>query len=226
MDQIVKGTASHVRHVGIPERNQRSVGMPVDNTDGMRRVFLAVFHYLLIWTHDIHPLVKAMCILVCIFLPCYNRLRKKVIFMRLDLSCIRDILLCVEEHTDLNNSCLFIDENTGSDVDSFLGHSSPTLPDYQIDLQKKYSNDKLIYHVRYCVEDGLIYRITSASEPHYRITDLTPSGHSIIRNIRPKSVWEIILPALSEGCDASISAVADISKELMISFVKSKLGLS
>ena len=69
IDQIVKGTASHVRHVGIPELNQRPVGMPVDNTDGVRRVLFAVFHYLLIWTHDIHPLVQAMCILVCIFLP-------------------------------------------------------------------------------------------------------------------------------------------------------------
>lgn len=102
--------------------------------------------------------------------------------MKLNLDCVRDILLCVESNTGLRKGCSFVDLTLEN---SPIFHDEVTTPpDYQLDLLKKYEIDELIYHINYCSDADLI--ITSDEFAPYilLVMDLTPQGHEFIANIR------------------------------------------
>lgn len=101
--------------------------------------------------------------------------------LRLDPDCLRDVLLCVEENTELRKACAFIDVGVSGKVSSALGQRYE-IAEYQKDLLQRYENDKI--YLRYCIQDGLVTQIQGSSSYRMLIADLTPKGHQFIAQIR------------------------------------------
>lgn len=134
--------------------------------------------------------------------------------MRLDLDCVRDILLCVEENSGLYKSCCFI-ESGPPGLEEF--HDTDiAVPSYQLDLNKKYSNEALIYHVKYCSEADLITEAQYLTNDMLCVSDLTPKGHEFIANIRNESVWKKVKSAAAKIGVSSIPALLELASKITL----------
>lgn len=134
--------------------------------------------------------------------------------MRLNLDCVRDILLCVEENTGLYKSCYFVDFGPPGHED-FIDDDI-VVPPYQLDLEKKYSNEELIYHVQYCINDGLLSDSDYITNEEIQIEDLSPSGHEFIANIRSDKNFTWLKKTLSKvGSDAIPVAMQLIADHIL-----------
>lgn len=91
--------------------------------------------------------------------------------MKLDLDCVRDILLTVEE-------------NTG--YQKYITYSINTK---QYESLQKYENKKVMYHILQCEKSNLIEAKQIDLAGNILIKDLTPCGHKFISNIRENKNW-------------------------------------
>lgn len=71
--------------------------------------------------------------------------------MKLNIDCVRAVMLCVEEHTDFDHYCYFI-RYARADILDMLGENPTDPPAYQIDLESRFDNDDILYSVKYCAE--------------------------------------------------------------------------
>lgn len=144
--------------------------------------------------------------------------------MRLNLDCIRQILLCAEENTGLRKFCFFIDSGL---EESQIIVGSPLIPppDYQISLLEKFDNDELIYHINYCVESDLLSMDNSFAPYQIIIKDLTPKGHDFLENIRDNKVWSGIKDVASKVGSKSLDSVIQISSNVITQLIKSQFGI-
>ena len=60
--------------------------------------------------------------------------------MKLNMDCVRAVMLCAEEYTDYNHYCYFISYQKNN-VNDFLLDDPETPPAYQLELEKTYDND-------------------------------------------------------------------------------------
>ena len=141
--------------------------------------------------------------------------------LRLDILCIRDILLCVEEHTDYRCAAKFIDLEDAKKIWSSIGGTAK-VPEYNHALYNKYGMDKVLYHINYCIDAGLVLAAeTERSSYIFTIVYLTPSGHDMVNDMRDSAIAERISSLKS----ASLPVLLHVAKELSSSAVKSFLGL-
>lgn len=139
--------------------------------------------------------------------------------MRLNFDCVRDILLCVEENTDLRHLCVFVDIETYQQSNFF--DEQPDIQPYQETLMQKYDNDTIIYHIRYCNTAGLL--LSSPKSADIVIEDLTPDGHSFLANIREPSNWEKITNVAHKlGC-TSLPTLSNIASQVVAALIKQYL---
>lgn len=143
--------------------------------------------------------------------------------MKLDMDCVRDILLCVEENTGLRKNCVFIDGGLSETAD-FLGNRRDPEP-YQQELLDRYDNDTLIYHVYYCIEAGLISKLSQSSKIDIYIADLTPAGHELIGNIRADTNWKKVQETGSKIGAFGLNMVSKIAEAVATAWLKQYLGL-
>ena len=143
--------------------------------------------------------------------------------MRLDLDCVRDILFCEEENTNLRKRCFFVDSGLveaahfcGNDVD---------IPPYQSSLLNKYENDILIYHVHYCLSADLIVGMEDSDEYQIWIADLSPKGHEFLSNIRANSNWEETKKIGSKVGAFGLNMAAKIAEGVATASIKQMLSL-
>lgn len=144
--------------------------------------------------------------------------------MKLNLDCIRQILLCVEEHTGLRKACFFIDSGL-EESEIMIGNSPIPFPDYQSKLLEKFSNDELIYHLNYCVESDLLTTNESYGLYQIFIMDLTPKGHDFLENIRDSKVWSNVKDIASKVGSKSLDSIIQISSNVIAQLIKSQLRL-
>lgn len=137
--------------------------------------------------------------------------------MRLNLDCVRDILLCVECNTCLYKSCYFV-ESGPPGCEEFFGDDIH-VPEYQANLSTKYSNEELIYHVKYCIEAGLLSDAGYIANGMIRIEDLTPAGHEFIANIRDNSVWSKVKSAAEKIGVSSAPAIVELASKIVMTLV-------
>ena len=144
--------------------------------------------------------------------------------MKLNLDCVRQILLIVEEKTGLRKYCFFIDSSLEA---SQTAIGSPIIPppDYQVSLLKKFDNDELIYHINYCVESGLLSIDNSYGQYQIVIKDLTPKGHEFLENIRDDKVWSGVKKIALKIGSTSLNSVIQISSNVITQLIKSQFGL-
>lgn len=138
--------------------------------------------------------------------------------MRINMDCIRDILLCVEENTGLQQRCFFVSYSY-SEVQEMIGGDLIEPMQYQIDLEKSYDNDELIYHLKYCAEAGLV--VSAGNIPTYQnwIADLTPKGHDFIANIRSSTLWEKVKKVCIQLGVSSIDIIPEVAKSCVLQSV-------
>ncbi len=144
--------------------------------------------------------------------------------MRLNLDCVRQILLCVEENTGLRKYCYFIDSGLEESV-KVIGDIPTPPPDYQIDLLKNFDNDELIYHINYCVESGLLSVYGPLHVYQIVISDLTSRGHEFLENIRDNKVWSGVKSVAAKIGSKSLDSVIQISSNVITQLIKSQFGL-
>lgn len=141
--------------------------------------------------------------------------------MKLDLNCLRDVLICVEDNTGLHQSCVFYDVPVMEKSCSLLGKEKPDIPGYQAELLKKYDNDTLFYHVLQCVEGGLLACLPDTAGYEAVINRLTFEGHDFLDSIRNESVLEKVKSSVTEkGGEVSFTIVKELAKFLTVAFVK------
>lgn len=143
--------------------------------------------------------------------------------MRLNLDCIRDILLCVESETDLHKYCIFYDLGTMQSVSDCLEDDDKcSVCDYQEELLSRYENDELFYHVRYCIESGLLSHLEGRPTYQFVITDLTPKGHDFIENIRNDNIFNGVKSIASKVGSKSLDAVISIASNVIIELIRAQ----
>ncbi len=131
--------------------------------------------------------------------------------MRIDPECLRDVLICVEENTGLRKACAFIDQGVSGRVDAALG-SRYEPAEYQKTLLEKHTNDKIIYHLRYCIQDELIVELNGSTSYRMLIADLTPKGHQFIAQIRDEKQWGAVKKGLAAVRNYSLAAIGAVAE--------------
>jgi hypothetical protein len=144
--------------------------------------------------------------------------------MKLNLDCVRQILLCVEENTGLRQYCFFIDSGLEEGV-TMIGDTPIPPPDYQVNLLKKFANDELIYHINFCAEADLLSVDGSLGLYQTVIADLTPKGHDFLENIRDNKIWSGIKGVAEKVGSTSLDAIIQISSNVITQLIKTQFGL-
>ena len=109
--------------------------------------------------------------------------------MKLNMDCVRAVMLCAEEYTDYNHYCYFISYQKNN-VNNLLLDDPETPPAYQLELEKTYDNDDLFYAVEYCVKSGFVETLFSKDTYRIPISRITPDGHRFLENILSDTNWE------------------------------------
>ena len=128
--------------------------------------------------------------------------------MKLNSDCVRDILLMVEDICDFH-----------------------TVAEYSIDAERhkklrKYSHEEIIYHIKQSVQAGLIDNAEYYDDGAcIVINDLTPAGHDFLANIRQDNVWNGIKSIAKKVGSTSLSALIQISSNVITEIIKAQFGL-
>lgn len=126
--------------------------------------------------------------------------------MELNHDCVRDLLLAVEKHTNLNKH-----------LDHYEILVLPEL--------KNYDDDTIIYTAQKLNEAGFIngnFDFYYDGKVHIAISSLTYDGHTFLDTIRDDVVWKETKKAASKFSSVSLSILLDIGT----SYLKNRLGLS
>ena len=147
--------------------------------------------------------------------------------MRLDMDCIRAILLFVEENTDLSRFVVFVNNVHAKEVAAALGEDPEQMPVKQADFLRKsgFDNHTLIYHLSYCIQAGLLESSDPPRAQTICVTDLTPKGHELLSRIRNDTIWGKIKEAVGKGGVHSAEALLQVGTIVLSEWVKSRLPL-
>ena len=138
--------------------------------------------------------------------------------MKINLDCVRDVMLCAEANTGLHQRCYFLDYALNI-AQEFVGDLAAT-PDYQAELETKYHNEELLYHLKYCIESGLLVVDGPVGLYQTWVCDLTPKGHDFLSNIRSKSIWNKVKTLASKVGSNGVDAVIEIAKAVVVETAK------
>ena len=137
--------------------------------------------------------------------------------MKLNPDCVRAVMLCVEEHTGIEQNCYFI-HYVSDDITLLIGGGNIGSPaDYQIDLEKKYDNDEIFQAVKNCSDSGFFVLGITDSANRIMVKDLTPAGHNFVENIRTDKNWKKIQQLVLKAGALSAGAIADIATNVVLS---------
>ena len=128
--------------------------------------------------------------------------------MKLNLDCVRDILLDIEDTTNINRSWKY----------------DSKLPSKRL---SSYDCFEIAYQARYCMDAGLIsgFSIGGNSESVYAL-DLTPKGHDFIANIRENNIWKGVKTVSRKVGSSSLEAVIQIASNVITELIKAQFGLT
>ena len=124
--------------------------------------------------------------------------------MKLDIDCVRDILLTVEEYTGYNEYITVSEMNI------------------KYDLLKKYDSKKVMYHIIQSEKANLIEAGQVDLAGNIMIKDLTPYGHKFIANIRENSNWNKVKKIANEVGTTSLEAIMQIAINVIGGIITSK----
>nr|DAL15538.1 MAG TPA_asm: Flagellin, PadR, transcription factor, DNA.8A [Caudoviricetes sp.] len=149
--------------------------------------------------------------------------------MKLNIDCVRDIMLWAESITTPTRLAAYVDIDTVDKVKDNLYVSDEEIPvpdSQQKELLSKYSNETLVYHLRYCIEAKLLTEYPAVSDgTTIVILDLTPSGHDFIGNIRKEENFSPVKSIAEKAGVETVNSIIDIGKEVAkIAITKALMG--
>ena len=126
--------------------------------------------------------------------------------MKLDIDCIRDVLI---------------------EFESFqYGIFSPS---HFKDSVAKHGREQVIYTLAKLIEAGYIvgefYRDVGGSIHLEGVCDITFDGHEFLADIKPESTWERLSKVFAQGGSSSVKAVGSVALDIGTALLKQKLGL-
>ena len=128
--------------------------------------------------------------------------------MKLDLDCIRDILIAVEDIEYGKNLTI-----------STLQEKIPN-----------YSENELQYHCLKLLEGGFLDATTNryirSHKQISKINDLTYEGHQFLSNIRSDTAWNKTKEVAKNIGVESLQAIKDIAVATVTALIQNKIGLS
>ena len=131
--------------------------------------------------------------------------------MQLDIKCVRDVLLALEDMSTLN--------------DSFMPKQLTVNDFFCNDITKQYDHKLIVYTLRKLEEAGLINaKFTYLNNELYysRITELTYDGHQLLSSISNSVVFDAVMKKID---DFGSGATLEIIKLLATKIFKEKIGL-
>lgn len=131
--------------------------------------------------------------------------------VKLNVDCIRDILLTVEENTDFSDNFHYsVDEH----------------PNSMYQYLSKYTYDEIIYHVSQCEKSDLISDVSYSDDGEiFTVQDLSPKGHEFLANIRAKTIWNKTKSIAKKVGATSLNAFIQISSNVITEIIKAELHL-
>lgn len=127
--------------------------------------------------------------------------------MKLNPDCIRDILLCVEDTTDLHTTLDICEDN---------------LPEKLSD----YSFNEIVYHVKQCELSGLFgCEVTWYLSGDCEVPYLSPDGHDYISSIRSHKAWSKTKEIAGNIGANSIDTIKQIAVGVFTSLIQNQLVL-
>lgn len=94
-------------------------------------------------------------------------------------------------------------------------------------LLAKYSREEVLYHIRQCEHSALILKpLYCYGGDIVEISDLSPSGHEYLANIRSDNIWNKTKKVAGEIGATSLSAMVQISSQIITAIIKSQFGLT
>lgn len=133
--------------------------------------------------------------------------------MRLNMDCIRDILLWVESITTPTKYAKYLNTELAAQC-AFLYDEVPRPTPSQKILTEKYENEVIVYHLNYCFESGLLKPLPYNDNPFIGIQDLTPLGHELLSNIRNEENFNIVKQSAKKIGIESVKSFIDIAKSV------------
>ena len=116
--------------------------------------------------------------------------------MRLNNDCIRDILLYVEDNTDLEKSVIDIDKLSEA-------------------LSNKYNENALYYHIKMISQADLVDNVFFAEDRPYTISSLSWEGHQYLDNIRDEKVWNILKDKTKDLSSVSLKILIPVASKII-----------
>lgn len=145
--------------------------------------------------------------------------------MRLNLDCVRDLMLWTEEITTPTKSAVYIDVDI-LDRTRFMYRRESEIPqpdEAQNELLSKYPNEVLVYHLTYCINAGLLSPAINQDSCALVIQDLTPEGHNFLANIRSPKAFSMLKKVLKALEIESLSAASRIAQAIVLEIIKKGL---
>lgn len=132
---------------------------------------------------------------------------KVVFLMRLDPDCIRDVLMAVEEVSNINTVVSISHDN------------------YQkYEKLKKYEYDTVAYHLRQCDLGGYLYHCSCTLRMDFIIMDLTPKAHEFLANIRDNTFWNKVKRKAAELGTTSLEMIPQIATAMLQAKLSGLIG--
>lgn len=152
---------------------------------------------------------------------CGKMLLKRGDDLKLNLDCIRDILLVIEEDQVMRK----IDKSFLCDEEGVIltGSLAPIYSDYLLrhkDL-KIYTPDDILYSIKQMIECGLLENESIQGCTGFCITDITPFGHEFISNLRSPNVWDKVKSGVKTISGASIPVISKVAAETVLKMLLS-----
>lgn len=119
--------------------------------------------------------------------------------MRLNLDCVRDILLFVEDGIDSEIDCVTFEE--------------------LVSTLDNYDRNTLHYHVNQISKHGFVDNVFYADNQPQLISDLTPEGHAFLANIRSNSVWNQVKSTCLKLGVSSLGGAAQIASSVVTNLI-------
>lgn len=145
--------------------------------------------------------------------------------MRLNIDCIRDIMLWAEEITTPTRFATYLDVDLVEKT-KFIYQDEFNLPkpnELQLKLLGSHKNEVLVYHLNYCINAGLLIQFDSGVTNSITISDLTPLGHEFLGNIRHKNIFDKTKTTINKVGVETLPAIMQVASSLTSELIKSAI---
>jgi len=125
--------------------------------------------------------------------------------MKLNIDCIRDILLYLEDRTTYNSMVTIYTNKVNELVD-------------------KYGTDTIKYHISQCNQYGYLLGCRAYDGGNqFNISDITPKAHEFIANIRNEKNWNKTKNILGKIGSFALEIVEKVATDVITTQIKNCL---